>query len=721
LSRPPRWAVVTFAAALAARVAFVFLADQPLLYTHQYHYFTNAQRIATHPQPLAYVVGSDDWRTWNHHWTIAPLYHVFAGTTLRLLGGHLLALRLVQCALDALAAVAVAALGRRAAGPRGWWAGLAYAFYWPALEMPTWTMTENLHTVLLAGGVALLAAAAEKGRPRLYVAAGVALGLGALTRSVTTGFIILAAGWMALRALIAARRSADRTLRGLRATLAPAALLAAGGAAVILPWTARNVFVIHEPVLIETAAFENLWFANNFGDAAQFARQQGVVHGQPTPAAKRATALHFALRGIRRHPERLLEKVRVMFWHFLRPEGLQGVLRVERSQERWRHVGTLLLDDLPLLALLPPLIVYLVAGRTGPARELMTIWIAYYLMMVVVVFHNEIRYRSAFVPFGFAGAAGGLAVLLSEARRLWRVRLALAAGVTLVVAIVWPYAAPAWRAVAARRAVGSAVAAAAQGDVARAFADTERAASEDRLSARPWMDLGQAFAASYRAEPALDAYQRALARATSGNWRATVARPRLLADAGRRGESELALDAAHRLSWDSDPWLVLEVAWRELPAPRTNVLVVGGLDYGAVRGFLHPREPGVQGIHRGEFNRYEEPGSPQPPPGRHRWTRDRAWLRVLPTEPAPAYEVTLHMGTPFPSPLESPEVTVRATGSGPRRFRLAPAIGAYTVRAAPAAGQPIEVEIDAPTWNRIGEPAEQGVRVDRMEVRPASE
>ena len=60
MRRPPRWAVVTFAAALAARLAFVFLADEPLLYTHQYHYFTNAQRLAGHPHPLAYIVNSDE-------------------------------------------------------------------------------------------------------------------------------------------------------------------------------------------------------------------------------------------------------------------------------------------------------------------------------------------------------------------------------------------------------------------------------------------------------------------------------------------------------------------------------------------------------------------------------------------------------------------------------------------------------------------------------------
>src|SRR6185369_1805336 len=193
-------------------------------------------------------------------------------------------------------------------------------------------------------------------------------------------------------------------------------------------------------------AFENIWYANNFGDREQFLRQQKVVHGQPTPAAKRAAALHFALRGIRRDPVRFLEKIDEMFWHFLRPEGLQSLLRVERSQEGWRDLGSLLLDDPLLLAALPPLLVFVVAGRRNRARELMLLWMGYYLFMVVVVFHNEIRYRSAFMPFAFAGAAGGIAAWCDGARRRRAVRLTLGAGIVLVAAILEPFVGPAWRA-----------------------------------------------------------------------------------------------------------------------------------------------------------------------------------------------------------------------------------------------------------------------------------
>jgi hypothetical protein len=71
----PTWAIGVFAVALAVRVVFLLFSDQPLLYGHQYNYFTNALRIVEHPHPLDYILTSDDWRDWMG-WTIAPLYPV---------------------------------------------------------------------------------------------------------------------------------------------------------------------------------------------------------------------------------------------------------------------------------------------------------------------------------------------------------------------------------------------------------------------------------------------------------------------------------------------------------------------------------------------------------------------------------------------------------------------------------------------------------------------
>ena len=173
----PGWAVTVFACALGARLLFLFAADQPLLYTHQYGYFHNALRIATNPQPLDYILRDEEWRTWDRNWTIAPLYYVFAAAVLKLFALHLTALQVVQCLLDSGVAVLVAAMGRRVAGPWGAAAGIAYAFYAPAIEMPSWVLTENLHTPLFVLGLWLTIRAWEE-TPRRgpYFIAGLVLG-----------------------------------------------------------------------------------------------------------------------------------------------------------------------------------------------------------------------------------------------------------------------------------------------------------------------------------------------------------------------------------------------------------------------------------------------------------------------------------------------------------------------------------------------------------------
>ena len=119
-ARVPWWLAV-FAAALALRLAFVFLVDEPLLYTHQYNYFNGGLKIAEHPDPWTYVLASDEWHTWGDGWTMAPLYHLFVGAVFRLTGRHLRTLQVLQCLLDSWSAVMVGALGRALCGRRGTW------------------------------------------------------------------------------------------------------------------------------------------------------------------------------------------------------------------------------------------------------------------------------------------------------------------------------------------------------------------------------------------------------------------------------------------------------------------------------------------------------------------------------------------------------------------------------------------------------------------------
>ena len=163
---------------------------------------------------------------------------------------------------------------------------------------------------------------------------------------------------------------------------------------------------------------------------------------------------------------------------------------------------------------------------------------------------------------------------------------------------------------------------------------------------------------------------------------------------------------------------MLEIAWRELPPPRTDEVLLARNDYGAVRGFFHPRGIDAADERSSQWARYEEGGVP--PPGAHRWTRGHAWVRLVPLTAASAYEVTVEMGSPFPSPLAAPVVTVRGNDGVAHAQALTAAIQPYTFRIGGVPpGEPLLLRFESPIWSRAGEPADQGIRIDRVSVRPA--
>jgi hypothetical protein len=678
------WWAWVFVLALLVRLAWLLGANEPLLYAHQQQYLKSSLEIVSHPQPLRFILESDEWRRWLGTWTIAPLYQVFAAAVLGLFGSHLLPLQLLQCAMDAGAAVGVAAIGRRLAGPRGFWAGVAYALYWPAVQMPSGTLTENLHTPLIVLAFVLLLRAQSASA---YGLAGFVLGVSALARSVGSAFVPLAV----LMILVT---------RGLRRGAVPALFFVAGAAAAILPWAARNAFVVGDPVLIDSIGIYNLWEDNAFRDGhavvADHRRMDSWVFEDKLPEPeRRARATAETLSGVAQYPGLFAHKVANNFSHFLRPDMLHQLLVVELPETAWRYALAIAFDDLLLLAMLPFFVLFLVAGRPTPAWWLVFLWTGYYLFMVVVVFHNEIRYRSPLVPFALAGAVSGLALAISPAeRRRLRVRLGLAAGLGLTLWALAPTVREAIPAIRAEWELRGLEAEVRSGELGAAKDRVRRAASLRPGSARPWLRLGHALAWSNRPGPAAAAYRRA-ADLRRDNWIPTLVLPQLLRAAGQvEPGARVATKRAFDFSNNVDPWLALEIAWRELPPPEADSIEVGRLDYGAVRDFFGPR-------------------------GFARWSRGRASLRLVPTKVAPAYDVTLVMGSPEPSPLASPEVVVRTNGGAAARFRLGRSLEAYTFRTAAAPEAPVVISLRAPTWSGVGQPAEQGVRVERMTVAPA--
>ena len=672
--------MLVFAVALAARLCCLVFADEPIRYTDQYFYLFGGLRIASDPHPLRLIATSDEWRLWGGHWTIAPLYYIFVAGVMAATGWSLFALQAVQCVLGAISAVAVGVLGREAAGPRGLWAGVAYGLYWPAIEMSQRVLTENLHVPLLLWGLALVARAARRHVVEEAAVAGAALGLSALARSVTSSFIPVAAGIVLLP-------------RGERGRWRPALALVAGAAAVMVPWSARN--------LIGTGTLspiESLWAFNILRDNAyeRLRRYEGDFYFQSKdPAEAARSAPRFIARNFLRNPRGLLDKLEMNFAKVARAEGLHMALEAERPAPAWLLVASLAADDLALFIAFPLLGAFAIGGRpSSGAWRTIVLWTAYYVFMIAVVFHVETRYRSALVPLVLAGAAGGASVLASAERR-GRAIVGLLLGALVPAANAASYGPAALRAVAADRAMEGATEALARGDLAGARRRMGEAVARDPTSGRPWITWGTALARAGRPEEAIDAYGRA-ASARPRNPVPVIVLPQLLHEAGREAEVDAALGEAHDFAARNDNWLVLEEAWRQLRPPRRDRIDVGHDDYGAVRGFFQAR-------------------------GTYRWTWKRAFLRVTPPVPAPAYEVTLVMGSPEPSPLAAPVVTVRPAGGAEARFTLGRASASCSVTARPAAGEPLVVEIDSPTWTRLGESAEQGVIVERMTVRPARE
>jgi hypothetical protein len=667
--------------ALAVRLFYRFAAAEPLLFAHPYNYFHGALRILENADPLGFIWTSDAWHQWLGPWTIAPLYYLFVAAVLALTG-HLLPLQVLQFILDAGVAVAAAGLGRRIAGPRGVWAGVVYALNFHAIEQSASTLTENLHSPLLVGALAILAAEASTAaapRWRRLAAGGFLLGMSGLARSVSTAFVPLAALWRASQA------------RTRREAVQAAAVIALAAGAAILPWTARNVFVIGDLVPVESISVYNFWDDNAFVDGDRRRHQEGVIAGQPTLAAQRSQAMWFGWRGIVRNPGLFAEKAWRNLLHIVRLDGLHLLLAIEEPHPAWRHAALILLDDTVMLATIPLFLVFVAAGARSPTRSLILLWSGYYLLMVVGIFHNEIRYRSTLLPFALAGAAGGVAILADPAgRRRGAVRFAVLVGLISAAGMVSPFAMPAVRAVRAAWTLRALSPLLERGDIAGAEGVVFRAATEDRVAARPWLAFGSALARRDEPVRALDAYRRAEER-KSYVWTPRLVRPQLLAEAGLPNAEALA--EADAFSWQVDPWLALEIAWRALPAPRADEVRLGRGDYGAVRGFTLPRRD-------------------------HRWSMRQGWIRLRPVTGAAAYVVSVEMGFPPPSTLPEAEVLISVDGGPSRRIHVGRAVQRYSFEApAPATGT-MEVRIESPTWNRLDEPAEQGVRVDRVSVAP---
>jgi 4-amino-4-deoxy-L-arabinose transferase-like glycosyltransferase len=184
----------------------------------------------------------------------SPGMPLFAAAIYKLTGGvHERFARLVLALIGALAVLFAYLIGRRLSGPLAGLIGAAAVAIYPALlEYQGMLMGEPLAATLLVGAVLAVLWATE-GEQWRWLLPGALFGALALVRPEYLAVAVLAS----LVGLIRDGRD------GLRASAAQAAILLAGLAVVVAPWTIRNAIVLDRFVPVSTGGGQVL-FAGSY-------------------------------------------------------------------------------------------------------------------------------------------------------------------------------------------------------------------------------------------------------------------------------------------------------------------------------------------------------------------------------------------------------------------------------------------------------------------------
>lgn len=280
-------------------------------------------------------------------------------------------------------------------------AGLLFAFFWaiwfPFVDLATTLFSEPLFLFLLLLHLWLMLRYDERRRSRELVAAGLVLGLAALTRSPALYTVVFAVPWLFFAVSArqgdapAAARSFRLMTRRLKQLMRPLLVLAATALLVVLPWTARNWITYQRFILIDTLGPINLWL--DLGETNE--RDAKIAQLQALPQADRQAFASAQARAIlREEPLKPFHRFGENFRATIKAQFIEDFF-VKRST-----FGRLLRPVAPL-GLLSDLmwLVWCVAGIAGilhPGTDrafkwVMGLWLCY-STVTVLVFHVEPRY-----------------------------------------------------------------------------------------------------------------------------------------------------------------------------------------------------------------------------------------------------------------------------------------------------------------------------------------
>lgn len=427
-----------FVVALALRLLYLYqLAATPLgqvLLGDGVAYDAWARRIA-----------AGDW--WGSEvFYQAPLYPYVLAVVYAVATPDPLAARLFQALVGAATCALAAAAGRRWFDARsGLAAGVLLVFYPPAIffdgEIQKGTLTLLLATAL----VWLLARRAEPPRPGWCLAVGALTGLFALDRENALLLVPVLALWLAATAR-----------GGWAGRAAPAALLAAGAFAVLLPVALRNRAIGGELLLTTAQLGPNFYIGNHAGADGRY---QPLVPGRGSAHYERADATALAERGagreltpaevsrwwlgrslafVRDEPGRwlaLLARKTFLVWNRL--EIVDTTSLEAAAESSWLLAGLSRLLHFGVICPLAAAGVWLTRRRW---RQLAVLYLVLGAWTVAIAaFFVFARYRLPMVPILalFTGAGLAAAAVEVRARRADALLPALALAVATALVVNW--------------------------------------------------------------------------------------------------------------------------------------------------------------------------------------------------------------------------------------------------------------------------------------------
>jgi 4-amino-4-deoxy-L-arabinose transferase-like glycosyltransferase len=348
------------------------------------------------------------------HWP--PGYPALLAPLYRLTDNSLLSARLLNVVAGTATVFLAYLLGAKAFNRRAGLLGAALLAFFPGQIFATsLVMTEVVFTFLfvLALTVAVHTLFGDGGG-RLWQAFLVGVLVGAATLVRGEGLLLVAI----VPALLLFRQ------RSRRVALARSSLLVVGAAAVVLPWTARNVVEMHAPIIISTSATEALWVGHHEGANGRIAdfTVPEQFAGMPNPDYEVKTnneALKEALRFVKGHP---VEEVRLI------PRRFVALYAGDGAPIAWHdNPSTLSIDKAKWLGRLSDWYYWPIGGIAALGlpvwlslrdrrKALLAAVVGCWTLLFSVVFFGDERFHLAIIPIFCLWAAVSLTAVWQIAR-----------------------------------------------------------------------------------------------------------------------------------------------------------------------------------------------------------------------------------------------------------------------------------------------------------------